>query len=76
MVSNAHIVFYTFYTFMYDLLYIGEAYGLIAVRFLIGFLQGPLHPAVSTFAVAWYPMEQRGRYCSVVFIGVSVLIFF
>lgn len=53
---------------------IGEVYGLIATRILIGFLQGPLHPCLSSFAVAWFPLEQRGRFCSIVFTGVQVKI--
>ncbi|XP_031629153.1 putative inorganic phosphate cotransporter isoform X2 [Contarinia nasturtii] len=48
----------------------GEAYGLMATRALVGFFQGPLHPSLSSFGIAWYPTEQRGRYCSIVSIGI------
>ncbi|XP_055326919.1 putative inorganic phosphate cotransporter [Sitodiplosis mosellana] len=49
----------------------GEANGLIATRVLVGFLQGPLHPSLSSFGISWFPIEQRGRFNSMVFIGIS-----
>lgn len=52
---------------------IGGAYGLMAMRALVGFFQGPLHPSLSSFGIAWYPVGQRGVYCSMITIGISVI---
>lgn len=50
----------------------GDAAGLIIARVLYGFLQGPLVPSVAYFAIAWFPIEERGRVSSVSFIGINV----
>lgn len=50
----------------------GDATGLIISRVLFGFLQGPLVPSIAYFAVAWFPIEERGRVSAVCFIGVNV----
>ncbi|XP_031629149.1 sialin-like [Contarinia nasturtii] len=49
----------------------GEAYGLIATRVLLGFVQGPIFPCLAAFVVPWYPVEERGRLCSFGYIGIS-----
>lgn len=50
----------------------GDSAGLIAALLTVGFLQGPLLPAVSSIAAAWYPIEERGRIVSVIFMGINV----
>lgn len=34
-------------------------------------MQGPTFPSLSAFIVPWYPVEQRGRLCSIGYIGIS-----
>lgn len=50
----------------------GDAYGLVVTRILIGILHGPLHPCLSKLAVIWFPIEQRGQFNSIVFVGNAV----
>lgn len=50
----------------------GDASGLIAALLIAGFLQGPLIPAISSFAAPWFPTEERGRVISIIFMGVNV----
>lgn len=51
---------------------IGDSSGLIAMRVLYGILQGPLTSSVGTFSVAWFPVEERGRFNSIIFVGINV----
>lgn len=52
--------------------YAGDVHGLIATRVILGFVQGPTFPCLAAFVVPWYPPEQRGRLCSIGYIGISV----
>lgn len=49
-----------------------DAGGLIATQVLLGILQGPLIPAISSFSAAWFPVEERSRTISVIFMGINV----
>lgn len=53
-------------------IFLGDYYGLIATRVILGLVQGPTFPCLSAFVVPWYPVEQRGRLCSIGYIGISV----
>lgn len=44
----------------------------MAAILVVGFMQGPLIPAVSSFAAPWFMTEERGRIVSIVFMGVNV----
>lgn len=66
-----------FFTRIYEIIsdinhHIGDAGGLIFSQVLIGFLQGPLIPAISSFSAGWFPIEERGRMISIIFMGVNV----
>lgn len=50
----------------------GDSGGLIAAILVVGFMQGPLIPAVSAFAAPWFMTEERGRIVSIVFMGINV----
>lgn len=50
----------------------GEVNGLIATRVILGLVQGPVFPCFSAFIVPWYPVDQRGKLCSIGYIGISV----
>lgn len=49
-----------------------EAGGLIVTQVLLGFLQGPLIPAISSFSAGWFPVEERSRTISIIFMGINV----
>lgn len=51
---------------------IGEVYGLMATRILIGLFQGPLLPGISVFGVVWFPIQERGRTVALVLSGLPV----
>lgn len=53
---------------------LGDVYGLIATRVILGLVQGPVFPCLSSFVVPWYPVDQRGKLCSIGYIGISVWI--
>lgn len=50
----------------------GDFYGLIATRVVLGLVQGPVFPCLASFIVPWYPVDQRGKLCSIGYIGISV----
>lgn len=52
---------------------VAGAYGLIVVRVLMGLCLGPLYPCISAFLVAWVPIGERGRLCSIIYMGSSVI---
>lgn len=52
--------------------FVGDVYGLIATRVVLGLVQGPVFPSFAAFVVPWYPAEERGRLCSIGYIGISV----
>lgn len=56
----------------YDLKTVGNFYGLITMRVILGLVQAPVFPALGAFVVPWYPAEERGRLCSIGYIGISV----
>lgn len=53
----------------------GDSTGLIIVRVLIGLSQGIIPPSIASFAVQWFPVEELGRTCSIVYMGINVWIF-
>lgn len=50
----------------------GDAYGLIASRFVQGLMHGGIFPAVNTILSAWVPPHELGRMASIVICGYSV----
>lgn len=58
--------------FVYCSDHTGDSGGLIAALLIVGFLQGPLIPAVSAFAAPWFMAEERGRIISIIFMGINV----
>lgn len=50
----------------------GGATALIALRVVMGALQGGLFPGISTLMAAWIPVRQRGILSAVVFAGLPV----
>lgn len=50
----------------------GGAYGLMAIRIVIGALQGGMFSAVSTVLSAWVPKNERGTLVSLAFCGLAV----
>lgn len=50
----------------------GDVIGLIVMLVLIGVIDGPVIASIASFASPWYPVEERGRIVSVIFMGVNV----
>lgn len=67
--NEMFLIFRISQVLMFD---IGDSSGLIATRVLYGILQGPLTSAVGTFSVGWFPIEERGRFNSIIFVGINV----
>lgn len=51
----------------------GGAVGLIAVRVVIGTVQGGMWPATSTLVSAWIPTKEKTTICSIAFSGIAVI---
>lgn len=45
----------------------GGPYALIALRFLLGCVQGGMYPSIATLLAAWVPKIERGRIGSIIF---------
>lgn len=54
------------------LLFTGEIYGLVIARAMTGVFQAPLTPCLAAFNIAWFPIEQRGRFSAVITTGIGV----
>lgn len=50
----------------------GDVGGLIATRVILGLVQGPMFPCLTAFVVPWYPISERGKLCSIGYVGLSV----
>lgn len=50
----------------------GEAGGLIATRVLLGLATAPVFACLTAFVVPWYPISERGKLCSIGYVGLSV----
>lgn len=73
LLAERFIRWQLWHEFWFYAIFLGDYYGLIATRVILGFVQGPTFPCLSAFVVPWYPVEQRGRLCSIGYIGISVL---
>lgn len=51
---------------------IGDVYGLVIARALTGLFQAPIFPCYAAFKIAWFPVEQRGRFSALTSVGLSV----
>lgn len=69
--KNSKLIFW-FTFFVLSLWNSGDFYGLIANRVALGLVQGPVFPCLAAFIVPWYPVDQRGKLCSIGYVGISV----
>ncbi|KAH8377397.1 hypothetical protein KR093_005289 [Drosophila rubida] len=51
---------------------LGDEWGLMVIRILTGFAQGPLFPGCTSLLSAWVPANERGRLCAFAFSGVTI----
>lgn len=67
------ILIVLFFTNLYKKIhFLGDAIGLIITRTVIGLTQGPLIPSIASIMIAWIPIEERARCCSIAYMGMHV----